>query len=224
MNNRLFSAVAVATLLVPLNQITTLGAPERLDTPAPATIAFVDLLPTLPLLSLQPESRLWIEGTSTVRGYKCAATVVQGEVRTRQDQPLPALGGLAAVVREAAITVPVAQLDCDNGTMNGHMHKALNAKEHETIAYRLESFAVVGTSEDEGVGQIEMKGRLTIAGQELPITFPAEIALTADGAVRLQGQTELDMTEFGVKPPKLMLGTLKVHENVKVHFDMLFGS
>lgn len=30
------------------------------------------------------------------------------------------------------------------------------------------------------------------------------------------------MTEFGVKPPRLMLGTLKVHDNVTVFFDVVF--
>jgi hypothetical protein len=222
MNNHLFSAVAVATLLVPLNQLATPGTPERSDLPNPAAVTVVDLLSTSPLLALQPESRLWLEGGSTVRSYKCAATEIIGEVRTAADQPLPALAGLAAVVREAGITIPVAQLDCDNGTMNGHMHKALNAKEHETIAYRFETFAVI--AEGEGAGQIEMKGHLTIAGQELPIVFPAEIELMGDGAIRLQGQTELDITEFGVKPPRLMLGTLKVHDQVTVHFDVLFRS
>jgi hypothetical protein len=223
MNRYLFSAVAVATLLVPLNQLAAQGAQEGLDDISnPATGVVVDRLPTSALLSLQPESRLWLEGGSTVRGYSCAATEIIGKVRTAQDQPLPALTGLAGVVREAGITIPVAQLDCDNGTMNGHMKKALKADEHETIAYRFDTFEIVAAG--EGGGQVEMKGHLTIAGQELPIVFPAEIELMADGTIRLQGQTELDMTKFGVKPPRLMLGTLKVHDQVTVHFDVLFRS
>lgn len=211
---RLFSAVAVATLF---------ATPQHLDIqadPTPATAAVAARVAAAPLHSLQPESRLWLEGGSTVRGYKCAATELVGEVRTPSDQPLPPLGELAAVVAQAGITVPVAKLDCDNGTMNGHMHKALNAKEHETIAYRLDNFEVAAT--DEAAGQVELKGRLTIAGEERPIVFPAEIALSPDGTIRLQGQVELDMTEFGVKPPRLMLGTLKVHDNVTVHFDVAF--
>lgn len=220
MNNYFFSAVAFVALLAPANHLATPEAPARPVAPPTATAPVIALLSGSPLLSLQPESRLWLEGGSTVRSYKCAATEILGEVRTTQDQPLPPLGGLAAVVREAGITVPVAQLDCDNGTMNGHMHKALNAKEHETIIYRFDAFEIIAAS--EGEGQVELAGRLTIVGQELPITFPAEIALTDDGAISLKGQVELDMTEFGVKPPRLMLGTLKVHDQVTVHFDVLF--
>jgi hypothetical protein len=211
---RFFSAVAVATLF---------ATPQHLDVtadPTPATTPVAARVAAAPLHSLQPESRLWLEGGSTVRSYKCAATELVGEVRTTPDQPLPPLGELRAVVREAGITVPVAKLDCDNGTMNGHMRNALNAKEHETIAYRLDTFEVTAGGEAEG--QVEMKGWLTIAGQERPVAFPAEIALNPDGTLRLQGQVELDMTEFGVKPPRLMLGTLKVHDNVTVHFDVAF--
>jgi hypothetical protein len=210
---RFFSAVAFATRF---------ATPQHLDVPADPTpgSAAVAALLAAPLHSLQPESRLWLEGGSTVRSYKCAATELVGEVRTSPDQPLPPLAGLAAVVREAGITVPVARLDCDNGTMNDHMRKALKATEHETITYRLDTFEVAAGG--EGAGQVELKGRLTIVGEERPVVFPAEIALTPDGTIRLQGQVELDMTEFGVKPPRLMLGTLKVHDKVTVHFDVAF--
>jgi hypothetical protein len=222
MNNRFFSAVALATLFVPLNQVAMPGTTDTPVAASPAAAPTAARLAGLPLLSLQPESQLWLEGTSTVRSYKCAAKELLGEVRTTPAAPLPVLEGLAAVVREAGITIPVAQLDCDNGTMNGHMQKALKAKEHGIIAYRLEAFEVMEAG--EAGGQVEMKGHLTIAGEELPITFPAEIELTADGAIRLKGQTELNMKEFGVEPPKLMLGTLKVNERVTVHFDVIFGS
>jgi hypothetical protein len=29
------------------------------------------------------------------------------------------------------------------------------------------------------------------------------------------------MTDFGVRPPTLMMGTMKVHDPVTVHFDVL---
>lgn len=221
MTNQFFSAVALATLLAPVNHIAPSESSVRLDLPTPAAEAIVEGLASPPLLSLKPESRLWLEGNSTVRSYKCAATEILGEVLTEPNQPLSPLAGLKAVVREAGITIPVEMLDCDNGTMNGHMKKALKADEHETISYRLDAFEVTAEGEE---GQVEMTGWLTIAGQELPIAFPAAIALTDDGAIRLQGQVELDMTEFGVKPPRLMLGTLKVHDQVTVHFDVVFGS
>jgi hypothetical protein len=39
----------------------------------------------------------------------------------------------------------------------------------------------------------------------------------------VQGVHELNMTEWGIRPPRLMLGTLRVHEDVQVHFDLLLS-
>jgi hypothetical protein len=37
----------------------------------------------------------------------------------------------------------------------------------------------------------------------------------------VKGSHEIRMKEYGLKPPTLMLGTLKVDERVKVSFDLL---
>ena len=42
-----------------------------------------------------------------------------------------------------------------------------------------------------------------------------------NGALVVSGTQELRMTEFGLQPPKLMLGTLKVDERIKVGFDVI---
>ena len=36
----------------------------------------------------------------------------------------------------------------------------------------------------------------------------------------MTGSYTVKMTEFGLKPPTLMMGTLKVNENVAVNFDL----
>src|SRR5690349_7846551 len=72
-------------------------------------------------LSLGKESRLWLDGTSTVRSFKCSASKVNvTAVGEPTAQP-------AEIVKSASLTVPVAALDCGNNTMNGHMRKALKA-------------------------------------------------------------------------------------------------
>jgi hypothetical protein len=48
------------------------------------------------------------------------------------------------------------------------------------------------------------------------------IATPADnGGLRVKGSKEFLMSEFGVKPPSLMLGTMKVRDKVKVNFDVV---
>jgi polyisoprenoid-binding protein YceI len=172
---------------------------------APALIAAAALLPTL---SIQPQSRVWVEGTSTVRGYRCESTSVSGTAQASSAQ----LADLASVPR-ADVSIPVASLDCRNGTMNGHMRKALKSEQNPTIRLRANSVQV------SPAGAAKISGDLTIAGQTRPVTIDGTAA-SEDGRVRVRGSKRLVMTDFGVQPPTLMMGTMKVAAPVTIGFDV----
>lgn len=161
-------------------------------------------------LSLSKESRLWIDGTSTVKSFSCTATKVDVAVLAEPGSPSNDL------VQSASLVVPVAALDCRNGTMNGHMQKALKANAHPTISWRMTSYRVDGTN-------VVMTGRLTIAGKENPIELRATGTADAAGTIRMKGSTKFNMTEYGVKPPTLMLGTMKVGDPVTVSYDLVLN-
>lgn len=170
-------------------------------------------------IAIQPDSRLWFEGGSTVRGWDCEATTLEGVsvVEVEGDElSVAALNDAAATIE---LDIPVAKLECGNGKMNDHMRKALRAGDHPTIVYRHDAHELV--TDAAGDAAVRMTGRLTIAGEEREITLDGAAAIDPDGALRISGSHELDMTEFGIEPPKLMLGTLKVHERVTIHFDMV---
>ena len=159
-------------------------------------------------LNLSKESKLWIEGTSTVKSFSCAAT--------RMDVSVAAEPGSSPsdLVQSATLVVPVSSLDCRNDTMNGHMRKALKADKNSTISWTLTNYRVEGTS-------VVMNGRLTIAGKENPIELRATGSADNAGTIRLKGSTKFKMTEYGVKPPSLMMGTMKVGDPVTVSYDLV---
>ncbi len=166
-------------------------------------------------LMLQPESRVWFDGTSTVRDFTCAATQVEGSVEIDLDNG-PVLGSLDAV-SAGGLDIPVAALDCDNGTMNKHMRKALKATTQPVIRFALDPASVsVAPS-----GRIRAAGTLEIAGKSNAIVFEAVATDIGNGGLGLQGSVPVRMTDYGVKPPSLMLGTMKVRPDVVVHFDLL---
>lgn len=162
----------------------------------------------LPTLSFQPQSRVWVEGTSTVRGYRCESTSVTGTAQASSAE----LADLATVPR-AEVTIPVASLDCRNGTMNGHMRKALKAEQSPTIRLRASNVRVAA-------GTARISGDLTIAGQTRPISLDGSVT-SEDGKVRVRGSKRLVMTDFGVQPPTLMMGTMKVAAPVTIGFDVV---
>lgn len=169
-------------------------------------------------LMLAPESRLRVEGTSTVRGYTCNAKEIGGVVQIAPDVSQVKIPALGAAVRGVELEIPIGALDCGNGTMNDHMRKALQAKDNPTIRFRVASHEVTVT--EGGKARIEMAGDLTIAGTTKRITLSAVATPGADGQIQIGGSKEIDMTEYGVAPPRLMMGTMKVHDRVVVHFDI----
>ena len=139
------------------------------------------------IMTLQPGSRLWVEGTSTVRGFSCAATQLDVTVEAIGAGTATAVANASKAVNGVEVVVPAAKLDCKNGTMNEHMMKAIKGKDAPVITFKLASY---------------------------------ELAKAEAGALKVTGVYPLKMTEWSLKPPSLMMGTMKVNENVKVNFDL----
>lgn len=96
--------------------------------------------------------------------------------------------------------------------MNNHMRKALKAQTAPLITWRMSSYRVAGDS-------VIIGGHLNIAGRENQLELRAS-GTTTGGIVRVKGSKQLRMTDFGVTPPSLMLGTMKVRDPVVVKFDV----
>jgi polyisoprenoid-binding protein YceI len=175
--------------------------------------------PAKELLTLQAESRLWVDGTSSIKSFSCKA----GEVNAVVDA---APNGVAQIalgekgVRAVRVAVPAAKMECGNGTMNEHMLKALKAGEHKTIEFKMASYDVSRGA--EGIAGT-LKGTLTLGGVEKQIAIPATGKSEGD-ALRVTGSYPLNMKEYELKPPTLMFGRIKVGETVTVKFDLLLKS
>lgn len=166
-------------------------------------------------LRLKPESKLWFEGTSTVRDWSCKAPQIDAAIDAEAGAPAAVLAGTKAV-RTVQLTFPVAALDCENRTMNNHMRTALNAERQQQIRFTLTDYTLARAANTTGT----LQGTLMINGQTRPIAVPAQFA-DAAGALRVTGRYPLNMNDWGVAPPRLMMGTLKVGDTVTVHFDLL---
>ncbi len=168
--------------------------------------------------TLAPASVLTFEGTSTVRGWSCAAPTLAATVdATTRDAAAAILAGEPAV-RTVALSIPVAALDCRNGTMNGHMWKALDKDAHPTIEFALRGYEIAGVA---GARTGELQGALRIRGTSQQVSLPVRFSDAGGGMLRVQGSHVLRMTDYGVSPPTLMLGTMKVGPAVTVTFDLV---
>jgi polyisoprenoid-binding protein YceI len=169
-------------------------------------------------LSAQGTSKLSVEGTSTVRDWKCDATTIEATVTGAGAAATAPAKEVGAAAKRAQLTIPVAQLDCHNGTMNEHMRKALKANDHKAIEYRIATWELTPRSDDSA--SVKTSGTLVMAGAEKPITVDLAAKRGTAGSWELTGSKTLKMTEWGIKPPSLMLGTMKVRDPVRIRFAL----
>lgn len=182
---------------------------------APSLIAWT---PANPVLTLQPQSRLWVKGTSTVRSFECKASGFDVRVDAAGASAVDDILAGSHAVQSVEVKVPAAKLSCGNDTMNEHMLKALKAKDNPEIAFKLTSYQSTKTA--SGV-QGEISGVLRLGGVEKAIVMKSTAQATEAGALQIVGSYVVNMREFGLKPPSLMMGTMKVGENVTVNYDLV---
>jgi polyisoprenoid-binding protein YceI len=149
-----------------------------------------------------------VSGTSSIRGWTCTA---KGTVATTPGtggaKPLP---GYPNGVQSAKVTVPLNDFACPQDEMRQHLHEAMKADKFPEIVFTLEKYDVAGS-------QAQATGSMTITGTTQPLTFPVSMKTGANG-VEIDGSTRLDMTAYGVEPPVVMLGLLKVNPIVRIQF------
>lgn len=166
--------------------------------------------------------RVSIAGTSNIHAYTASTDVV----RVRRVQL--AHGVMAPNLWDRIVTpgavdlfevaIPAATLSSPKDGLDKNMHKALKVTEHPEIIFRLLRLEPRAGAP----GALRAVGMLQIAGVEREVGFDFTTERT-DAALRVQGTLDLQMTDYGIKPPTAMLGMLKTDPKVTVTFETLLA-
>ena len=167
--------------------------------------------------TLKPAGWLRVEGDSTLHKWTSTTTAVELELVLADEKADPVLAIGESKVKSATLTVPVATLLSGEKGLDKNMRKAMNAEKHPAVVYKIASYQLV--KGEDGRRFAKAAGELTINGQ----TRPAELSLELRAAgeeLSVSGAYGLKMSEFGIPPPKLMMGAIKVRDDVVVRFDL----
>lgn len=170
-------------------------------------------------LQLQPGSEISFTGTSTLHGFACKTTQFDAQLSVDPEYATN-LADLARPIGAVNVTIPVSTLDCGNRGLQNNMLKALKADQHATITFRLDDYEIDAASRSETAFTAQATGSLKIAGRERPVQLRVRGERHPDGAVRARGERDLLMSDFGIKPPTMMLGTVKTGDRIVVKFDV----
>jgi hypothetical protein len=187
---------------------------------AVAGMLLMGALPVFPTsYTLQSDaSSMHVEGTSTLHDWSCPVGAMEGsfQIDTSSTASAPISG-----IRRAHMSVPVEQIDCDNGTMNDKLREALQVNAYPTVIYTLES-AELQPLPDSTARWFKMQttGELIVAGARNQIDMTVKGQRLGDGRLRFVGQKALKLSAFDVERPSAMLGAIKTGDEVTVHFDV----
>lgn len=161
-------------------------------------------------------ARVTLAGTSNVHEYTAASTTVRV---TKAQLAAPAAdadfwdSALKPGALEAfAIAIPATSLKSDKDGLDKNMYKALKAAEHPDITFKLARFESID-------GRTFAMGTLGIAGVEREVAIDLTTARRGDALV-VKGAIDLLMTDYGIAPPKAMMGMLKTNPKVTVRFEV----
>lgn len=193
---------------------------------APARAAAVSG-PGVPVaVALGPGSELWLEGKSTVHDYESRTRELTiSFVRDSAARQPADLDDFEKLVRSSGIRgvdvhVPVSSLRSGKAGLDKNLWKALKADEHPVIRFHLANYTIVPNPAAGDTVVIRATGLLEVAGNERPDTLDARAYPNGNG-LWLVGSEALRMSDFGIRPPTMMLGTLRVADPIIVRYRLL---
>lgn len=156
---------------------------------------------------LDNTSSMEVHGGSTIHDWKAFVSSVSGYVVVKVQD------GQLLSVDTSTLSVKVADMDAKNGTMNSKMREALKSKDHPVISYVFDSAQKL----DENW---LTKGNLTIAGATRPVESSVELLLNEENQLMIKGSFEMSMEAYNMKAPTAMMGTIKTHDRLIIHFTL----
>ena len=112
---------------------------------------------------------------------------------------------------KGSIEVSMSDLISENKRRDADMQEALESSIFPKVVFELKE--VVAKGEDNYL----LKGTMNLHGVTKPITFEGKIT-EESSTVRIKATSALKMTDFGIKPPKLLF--LSVRDQVDLSVDI----
>jgi polyisoprenoid-binding protein YceI len=157
-----------------------------------------------------------IHGTSNLHAWDETVGLVSGKGTVT-----PNSDG-SSTLEDIDIKMEVRSIRSNKGAvMNNNTYKALKADVYPQIIFSISS--PVKSIQTNAVGKtVTVKGNLTIAGVTKPVNLQVKIVMQPQGRLLFEGSQSIKMTDYNIKPPTALLGTLKTGNEITIRFKTSF--
>lgn len=171
-------------------------------------------------LSVQPATRFYVDGTSTLHKWSCTVKGVTGNFEADSGILTEPKTGMKFTMGN--LVIPVENMDSGEGKgMNRKIYGALNSKKYPNITFALTSASVATVSDTAFT--LQTTGNLTISGTTKTIDLVVSGKKQTDGSVLFTGQRQMKMSDFGIKPPSAMLGAIRSGDEITIRFNLVLN-
>jgi len=165
---------------------------------------------------LSKEYTVTIHGTSNLHSWDETVESVTGDASMSPNSD--GSMNLDAIT----IKMEVHSIKSDMGSiMNNNTYKALKADANPQIIFAL-NVPLKSIRPKAGSTDFSAKGSLTIAGITKPVDMKVKVLLQEHGKLAIEGGQTIKMTDYGIKPPTALLGTLKTGNEITINFKTGF--
>lgn len=158
-----------------------------------------------------------VKGTSTLHDWHSAITQINFSGNVQSENAVP------KVIKNVKVTIPVTSIKSEEGKMmDNKTYEAFKSESNPNITYVADQTQI--TVDASKNITIKANGKLTMAGVTKPVTIEAKGKILANGNLQLAVSQTLDMREYNMKPPTVMMGTIKVGPIVTVEVDLILAA
>lgn len=158
------------------------------------------------------QSKLTVTGTSSLHDWEEVAEQKSGSLALEP-------GGGSPSITSLSFAVEAESLKSGKSGMDKNTYKALNTDKYKQITYKLKN--VKSISGNGSAHKLVAVGQLTISGKTNTVEIAMDLSIGGD-QVTLKGSKALKFTDFGLEPPKALMGTIKTGDEIVVHFDTVW--
>jgi polyisoprenoid-binding protein YceI len=175
-------------------------------------------LPVQKVYMLSSGYMVTIDGTSNLRNWQEKVGQVAGEITAVVN-----VDG-SVDLRSLRITMVVLSIKSDMGrVMDNKTYEGLKAATYPEILFTMNKPLKLMQVRD-GQNAVPVKGNLMLAGICKPVIMEVTTFEIKEGKLVFEGSQALKMTDYGVKPPSALFGTMRAGPDITIRFKTNFSN
>jgi polyisoprenoid-binding protein YceI len=158
--------------------------------------------------------QMTISGTSNLHDWSTNVEQIQLQAE------MELVKGFVSSVGTVSLSAKVESIKSDKGSvMDNKTKEALKGDKYPIINYRLKQVAI--SEQKNNISLLKTEGSLSIAGVTKQVKMDVYARQLPNGDVEVWGGNDIKMSDYGMKAPTALMGTIKTGDAVKVTFSVI---